>query len=135
MATSLIRSDDSIAFLTNKHNSIPAVEPNQKIIPLIGAIGIFEYDVLNDKIKCDEINRIVVGLDSNVYSYSDILEKVEDKTRFMEQTVGYSGNEKIVYSSPITLNNGNVITATYNMTYDQGDLIEMEGESQLIKVA
>ena len=130
-----MRPTDAIGFLTNKHKSLPAVEPNQKIIPLIGAIGTFKYDVLNDKIKCDEINRIVVGLGSNVYSYSDILEKVEDKTRFMEQTVGYSGNEKIVYSSHITLNNGNVITATYNMTYDQGDLIEMGGESQLIKVA
>ena len=139
MQTSLMRSQDVFNFLTKTYTAIPAVEPSQaKIIPLPGAIGAFKYDVLNDKIKCDEINRLVVGLDSNIYKFADILEKVEGKTRFQEQTVGYSGDEKIVYSSPISLVNGNVITAKYNMIYDKNDpdvLIGMTGESQLIKVA
>ena len=138
MATSLIRPTDAIGFLTKKHNAVPTTKPSQKIIPLVGARGFFDYDVLNDKIKCDEINRLVVGLDSNIYKFADILEKVEGKTRFQEQTVGYSGDEKIVYSSPILLNNGNEITAKYYMIYSKKEpdlLIRMTGESQLIKVA
>ena len=138
MQTSLMCKGDALNFLIKKHHAVPTTEPSQKIIPLVGARGFFDYDVLNDKIKCDEINRLMVGLDSNIYKFSDILEKVEGKTRFQEQTVGYSGDEKIVYSSPISLVNGNVITAKYNMIYDKNDpdvLIGMTGESQLIKVA
>ena len=138
MQTSLMCKGDALNFLIKKHHAVPTTEPSQKIIPLVGARGFFDYDVLNDKIKCDEINRLMVGLDSNIYKFSDILEKVEGKTRFMEQTVGYSGDEKIVYSSPILLNNGNEITAKYYMTYSKKEpdlLIRMTGESQLIKVA
>ena len=138
MQTSLMGSKDIIDLLLPKNKPIPKNEPSQKIIPLVGARGFFDYDVLNNNIECDEINRLLVGLDSNIYKFSDILEKVEGKTRFQEQTIGYSGDEKIVYSSPISLINGNVITAKYNMIYDKNDpdlLIGMTGESQLIKVA
>ena len=138
MQTSLMCEADAVDFLIKKHQSIPAVEPNQKIIPLVGAIGSFEYDIAEDKITCDEINRLMVGLDNNVYSLADVLEKVDDKTRFQEQTIGYNGNESTVYSSPITLDNGSIITAKYSMIYDQNDpalLIGMIGKSQLIKVA
>ena len=138
MQTSLMGSKDVIDLLLPKNKPIPKNEPSQKIIPLAGAIGTFDYNIVKDEVTCDEINRLVVGLDSNIYKFADILEKVESKTRFQEQTIGYSGDEKIVYSSPISLVNGNVITAKYNMIYDQNDpdvLIGMTGESQLITVA
>ena len=133
-----MRSSDAIDFLKKKHASVPAVEPNQKIIPIVGAIGTFEYDIAEDEITCDEINRLMVGLDNNVYSFAEVLGKVEDKTRFQEQTIGYRGSESMVYSSPITFGNGNIATATYRMIYDQNDpdlLIGMTGKAQLIKVA
>ena len=136
LGTSLMRSGDILNYLMKKYHAEPAVEPNRKIIPLVGAVGNFDYDVLRDTIKCDEINRLLVGLESSVYCYADILEKVEGKTRFMEQTIGYSGGEMIVESSPISLNNGNVIDATYHMIFqkDMG-LVRITGKSQLIKVA
>ena len=129
-------SSDAIDFLTKKHNSIPAVEPNGKIIPMVGAVGKFEYDIVKDEVTCDEINRLMVGLESNTYKYADVLEKVDGKTRFQEQTLGYRGNESIVESSPILVNNGNIIAATYNMVFHKDiGLVGINGLSRLVKVA
>ena len=136
MQTSLMCEGDVVNFLIKKHQSIPAVEPNQKIIPLVGAIGSFEYNIANDEIICDEINRLMVGLDNNVYSFADVLLKVEDKTRFQEQTIGYRGNESIVESSSMIFENGNIITATYEMIYEKDiGLVGMKGKSALMQVA
>ena len=109
----------------------------QKIVALPGAIGKFEYDVVKDESTCDEINRLMVGLESNVYSFADILDKVDVRSKlfFQEQTLSYRGSETTVESSPILLNNGNIITATYNMVFHEGMLAGITGESQLIKVA
>jgi hypothetical protein len=137
MQTSLMRPQDAVDFLIKKHQSIPAVEPNQKIIPLVGATGAFYYNIAKDEITCDEVNRLISGLAKSVYTFDNVLDLVDykSKTRLEEESLGYKGNKKVVKSSEILLNNGNVVTATYNMIFDEGSLVGIKGQTQLVKVA
>jgi len=118
------------------HN--PYASP-RKLIPIVGAIGKFQYDLLRDESNCDEVNRLIVGLDSNQVNFKTVLSKVDikSKTKFTEMTVGYKGNDEIVQTSPdIQLANGNVIQDTYRMRYSQsGRLIYIEGACKLLRVA
>ena len=62
-----------------------------KITPMTGAISKFKYNVAKDESHCDPLNMLLLGLDSNIVSFSNLLSKVDikSKTRFQEQTLGY----------------------------------------------
>ena len=109
-----------------------------KVIPMTGAISKFKYNISKDESHCDPLNMLLLGLDSNIVSFSDILGKIDikSKTRFQEQTLGYRGKESIVEGSPMLLNNGYIVQDTYRMNYaPDSNLTEINGETRLIMAA
>lgn len=127
---SLHLSQSCVTSVTNDKTS--------RIIPMTGAISNFKYIVSKDESHCDSLNMLLLGLDSNIVSFDDVLDKVDikSKTKFQEQTLDYKGKESIVASSPILLNNGNLVQDTYRMKYaPDGSLTEINGETRLIKAA
>jgi len=105
----LLDSNDKKSPLRLSQSCLPTTSNGMtsKILPMTGAISKFKYNVAKDESYCDPLNMLLLGLDSNIVSFSDVLGKVDikSKTRFQEQTFGYRGTESIVESSPMLLNN------------------------------
>jgi len=106
------------------------------VIPLIGAIGTFQYFPEQDQsIYCD-IDRAIMGLPEGPATYEQILETIDvrDKTRFQECTLGLNTKSKVVLLDPFRLNNGNVIQDQVERTFSEdGRIIRIDGKTQLLK--
>ena len=101
-----------------------------EIIPIIGK---FSYDFASDQSTVTTIQQKLLGLNSEIVSFSDVLKiiDVKSKTQFLEQSLGnVSPLNKTIQTSPIQLENGNVVTEVYNFS-SHG----IEGETKLLMVA
>jgi hypothetical protein len=81
-----LNSNNKKALLRLSQSSFPTSSNGEtsKILPMTGAISKFKYNVAKDESYCDPLNMLLLGLDSNIVSFSDVLGKVDikSKTRF-----------------------------------------------------
>ena len=115
-------------------------EELRKIVPMVGAIGYFTYDVATDRSVWDAVERSIYGFRGglNDGSFSKVLSMVDikSKTKFQEMSVGFNGRELIVESAPILLENGNVVEEKYKFVRDKDfGLIKIIGQTKLLQVA
>ena len=109
----------------------------RKILPIVGAVGHFIYDIATDRSEADFLEQVIYNLkpDKRI-DFSQILSRVDTKykTKFQEMSVGFRGPETEVLTAPILLSNGNVIEEKYKFIRDRDvGLLKIIGQTKLLR--
>lgn len=104
------------------------------LIPIKGAVGLFEYDVLRDVSTHDTIQKSIWGLIGDGIPFKSILSRVaqEYKTKFQEMVFQVC-EETTVETAPFQLCNGIVVIDKYFKVFEEGgDLIKIIGKTEVV---
>jgi hypothetical protein len=118
---------------------IEAVDRAQrKILPIVGAVGNFIYDVATDRSEFNFLEQVIYNLNpSEGVNFSQVLSRVDTKykTKFQEMSVGFRGPETEVLTAPILLSNGNVVEEKYKFVRDRDfGLLKIIGQTKLLQL-
>ena len=110
----------------------------RKILPIVGAVGNFIYDIATDTSEADFLEQAIYNLkpDKRI-NFSQILSRVDTKykTKFQEMSVGFRGPETEVLTAPILLSNGNVVEEKYKFVRDSDfGLLKIIGQTKLLQI-
>jgi len=110
----------------------------RKILPIVGAVGHFIYDIATDRSEADFLEQAIYNLkpDKRI-DFSQILSRVDTKykTKFQEMSVGFRGPETEVLTAPILLSNGNIVEEKYKFVRDKDfGLLKIIGQTKLLQI-
>ena len=102
--------------------------------------GKFTYNAQEDRVEwMNDVEARLWGWDkTKPVHYADVLASIENIDQFIEETIGH--NKSYIVTSPIQINNGNVIREELIYTYHKEDyenrsLLKIEGVTNFLKVA
>jgi len=111
----------------------------RKILPIVGAVGNFIYNVATDKSEADFLVHTIYNLNPNeAINFTKILSRVDtkNKVKFQEMSVGFRGPETEVLTAPILLSNGNVVEEKYKFLRNSDfGLLKIIGQTKLLQIA
>ena len=106
-----VRDDELMAYISRA---------NLSVIPIHGA---FRYDIARDASSIDHNLKAILGVESNVVSFAQVLQAVDpiSKTLFQEQSIGQIGKHDCFHTNEFQLKNGNIVKEFYKFDYHPDD--------------
>ena len=107
----------------------------QKVVPIAGATGGFEYNALTGEATPNSMQKLIWGFQGNV-GFEKVLEKVDSRfsTKFQEIVFSKDCGTDEIESSPFQLTNGLMVVDRYRKFFSKKHncLIKIVGTSQVV---